>query len=255
MRIKAAKTRSPADDEDTQLKNGKIVEKTWGFEAVTEEGSVYRSKKLILATGVQDEVPGVAGFLEYYGRGVWVCLYCDGFEYRNKRLAAYGNGNRGVHIAFEMLSLSQHVMLLTDGEPLEATQFERQLMKEKGIPVIETPLKRAYGAGNHLTGVELIDGTKIDIDALFFNTGRRQTSNLPDKLGLRQDKRGDVIVCQARGNVECVHGLYVAGNCAIAPLKLVVTAASQGAVTGAKVNTELMYQELALHSDGRKHEE
>lgn len=67
-------------------------------------------------------------------------------------------------------------------------------------------------------------------------------------MGLAADARGD-LVCEERGNVKSVHGLYAAGNCARAPLKLVMTAASQGAITGAKINTELMYEELGL-ADG-----
>ncbi|KAL4515805.1 hypothetical protein Ndes2526A_g00509 [Nannochloris sp. 'desiccata'] len=246
----------------TKLQKNELVTKTWCFEVYTEDDNSYRSKKLILATGMRDLMPNVPGFQQFWGKGIWVCLYCDAYEYAGGNLAAYGNGERGVHMAFEMLLWSKEVVLFTNGEPLEATDEERAILKRKNIQVIETPISKAYGndgsnAGdnnteglkqNHLAGLELSDGTRVPLNALFYNTGRFQSSTLPDKMGLAADARGD-LVCEERGNVKSVHGLYAAGNCARAPLKLVMTAASQGAITGAKINTELMYEELGL-ADG-----
>jgi thioredoxin reductase len=271
--IEAARTRGTTK---TKLRNHEIVTKTWNFEAFTEDYMSYRSKKLILATGVRDLMPNIEGFDTFWGRGIFVCLFCDCYEYNGGVLGAYGNGKRGVHIAFEMLLWSPNVILFTNGQPLEATEHERKLLKQKNIKVIETPISRAYGneekededsnnsvekyddkkssipevskKKDHLAGLELSDGTRIPLDALFYNTGRFQSSTIPDKIGLTADSRGD-LVCEERGNVKCVHGLYAAGNCSKAPLKLVITAASQGAVTGAKINSELMYEELGL-ADG-----
>jgi len=143
-------------------------------------------------------------------------------------MAAYGNGERGVHLALEMLLWTDDVVLFTDGEELVATEHERRLLEEYGIEVVEIRLKRLYGEEEeeedenleekeqqlhrHLAGVELIDGRKILIKALFFNTGRTQASELPDKLGLTQDERSDVVCCQAEGTVKSVDGLYVAGK-------------------------------------------
>jgi len=247
----------------TKLQKNEIVTKTWYFEVFTEDNDSYRSKKLILATGVRDFMPNVPGFQEFWGKGIWVCLYCDAYEYVGGTLGAYGNGERGVHMAFEMLLWSKEVVLFTDGESLEATDEERALLKQKNIQVIETSISKAYGREdytsnddsnteilkqNHLAGLELSNGVRIPLNALFYNTGRFQSSTLPDKMGLAADARGD-LVCEERGNVKSVHGLYAAGNCAKAPLKLVMTAASQGAITSAKINSELMYEELGL-ADG-----
>ena len=84
----------------------------------------------------------------------------------------------------------------------------------------------------------MADARRWPLRCLFFNTGRTQASELPARLGLRMDDRNDVICDLARGSVESVHGLWVAGNAGTAPLKLIITAASQGAVTGAKINSD-----------------
>ncbi|KAL4431753.1 hypothetical protein ABPG77_002969 [Micractinium sp. CCAP 211/92] len=231
------------------LKTGKRITETDSFVVHTEDGKKWRSKKVILATGVRDLIPDIHGFETFWGRGIWVCLYCDAYEYTDKPMGAYGNGERGVHIAFEMLLWSSDVTLFTDGEELDATELERKLLQKHGIRVIETPITRAVGnSSGHLAGLVLADSSFVPLSCLFFNTGRVQSSLLPEKMGLPADVRGD-IVCETKGNVQAIHGLYVAGNCAAAPLKLVMTAASQGSVTGAKVNSELLYEELGLDVD------
>jgi thioredoxin reductase len=246
VNIIAAKT---APGETSDARRGDKVLQSWNFEVQTATGKTWLSKKLILATGVEDQIPQIDGFDDFWGKGIYVCLYCDAYEYNGQPLAAYGNAERGIHIALEMLLWSKDVTLFTDGQPLQATPIERELLKQNGIRVIEDKIKRAYGNGERLQGLELITSKCIPCKALFFNTGREQRSDLPEKLGLRMDERGDVSVCQNKGSVECVHGLYLAGNCASAPLKLVITAASQGAIVGAKVNSELLYEELGLKND------
>ena len=235
----------------TKLKINEKVTHTWQFEVGAEDGKRYRSKKLISATGVTDLIPDVPGFQDYWGRGIWVCLYCDGYEYNGKALGAYGNGERGVHMALEMLLWSDNVTLFTNGEALvhqrrspghvatakvrrihlKTTSFfssfflssfvrfiiglfpliywfqERELLRDKCIPVIETPIARAYrnADNSHFGGLELTDGQRIPLDVLFLNTGRFQSSTLPEKMGLKSDSKGD-LVCAERGNVQCVHG-------------------------------------------------
>eukprot|EP00887_Chlorella_sp_A99_P007472 scaffold2.g7472.t1 len=229
---------------DSVLQSGVTIAETAKFVVCTEDGRRWRSKKLILATGVQDHLPQVDGFADFWARGIWVCLYCDGYEYRDQAVACYGNRARGVHLALEMHQcVSPDVVLLTDGETLEATQLEREALRRLGVRVFEQRLARAYGGDDgHLAGVELADDTRVPLKrgagaergALFFNTGRCQNSPLPRRMGLKSDARGD-LVCDARGNVASVHGLYVAGNMAQAPLKL--------------VNSELFNEAVGLYED------
>ncbi|GAB4821227.1 hypothetical protein N2152v2_008273 [Parachlorella kessleri] len=257
LNIEAARTErcTPGEIEagtcETKVKTGERITKTWSFEVTAEDGTTWRSKKVVLATGVKDLIPEVLS--PFWGRGVWVCLYCDAYEYTDQPQAAYGNGERGIHLAFEMLLWSKQVTLLTDGEALEATAKdycsgaeEQALLKRHGIKVVTSKVKELYAdPDGELGGVVFEDGTRLPVRFLVFNTGRCQNSSLPSKMGLKSDDRGDLI-CEMKGNVASVHGLYVAGNCATAPLKLVMTAASQGATVGAKINSELMYEELGL---------
>ncbi|GAB4821232.1 hypothetical protein N2152v2_008278 [Parachlorella kessleri] len=122
----------------------KECQKTKHFDVLTADGGCWRGRKLILATGVKDLLPEVEGFKELYGRGVYVCLYCEGYEYRDQPMAVYGNCERGVHLALEMLPLSNDITLLTDGEELTASDKERQLLKRHGVRVVKGRIARAF---------------------------------------------------------------------------------------------------------------
>ena len=74
-----------------------------------------RSRKLLLATGVVDNLPEIPGFRELYGRSVFHCPYCDGWELRDQPLAIYGRGARGVGLALELTAWSRDLVLCTDG--------------------------------------------------------------------------------------------------------------------------------------------
>lgn len=100
INIEATRTEGTGN---TRLKQNEKILETRKFDVTTEADRRWRSQKLILATGVKDDIPDVQGFQEYWGQGVWVCLYCNGYEYNGRKLAAYGNAARGIHLAFEMV--------------------------------------------------------------------------------------------------------------------------------------------------------
>jgi thioredoxin reductase len=77
-----------------------------GFQIITQNGGLKRSRLLLLATGRDDPLPVKPGFVQFYGRGVYHCPYCDGWEHRDQPLAVFGNGERAVDIALELLTWS-----------------------------------------------------------------------------------------------------------------------------------------------------
>ncbi len=81
----------------------------------TADGTAYACRRLVIATGVVDILPEVDGVDAYYGRGVFHCPFCDGWEVRDQGMAAYGAGARGPGLALELLNWSDDVVLCTDG--------------------------------------------------------------------------------------------------------------------------------------------
>src|SRR4051812_46886011 len=88
-----------------------------GFEVSTLGGERAYSRQLLLATGRIDAVPEKPGFREFYGRGVYHCPYCDGWEYRDRPLVVYGGAQSAVDLALELLTWSAEVTVCADGAP------------------------------------------------------------------------------------------------------------------------------------------
>ena len=89
-----------------------------GFEVFHSDGARASCRKLILATGLVDNLPDVPGMKELFGHSVFLCLYCDGWEMRDAPLAVYGHGKHGVELALELTLWSRDIVFCTDGKPI-----------------------------------------------------------------------------------------------------------------------------------------
>src|SRR5512147_1377183 len=104
----------------------------YGFDVELEDGTRIHARKLLLATGVIDDLPPIEGAEAFYGHGVHHCPYCDGWEARDRRLAAYRRGAAGM--ALELTVWSRDIVLCTDG-PAELTEQQRAQLARAKIPV------------------------------------------------------------------------------------------------------------------------
>src|SRR5215210_562669 len=108
--------------------------KEGAFVTTLETGEQLRSRKLLIATGVRDNVPELEGIKELYGRSVFHCPYCDGWEIRDQPIAIYGQGERGYGLALELTAWSRDLVLCTDGPSgLERRKVKR--LQRNGIAV------------------------------------------------------------------------------------------------------------------------
>jgi thioredoxin reductase len=212
-----------------------------GFLIRCEDGSTIRSRKLLLATGVVDEVPPVPGIEALYGRSVHHCPYCDGWEWRDQPLASYGQGDAGAGLALGLSVWSRDVLLCTDG-PVTISTRMRERLDTMGIRIRDERIVRLEGRDGMLHRIVFQSGAAEDRRALFFSNGQHQASDLPARLGCRFTKDGAV----ATGKCEAtdVPGLYVCGD-ASKEAQFVVVAAAEGAEAGMAINKALLEQDLA----------
>ena len=87
------------------------------FRVTLADGTAYQARKMLIATGVVDHLPEIQGAGEYFGRGIFHCPYCDGWEMRDQRLAVYGKARSGAGLALSLKRWSADVVLCTDGAP------------------------------------------------------------------------------------------------------------------------------------------
>lgn len=212
-----------------------------GFLVHCEDGSTIRSRKLLLATGVVDEIPPVPGIDALYGRSVHHCPYCDGWEWRDQPLASYGRGDAGAVLALGLSVWSRDLLLCTDG-PVTISKRMRERLDLMAIRIREERIVRLEGRDGMLDRIVFHSGEAESRRALFFSNGQHQASDLPARLGCRFTKEGAV----ATGKCEAtnVPGLYVCGD-ASKEAQFVVVAAAEGAEAGMAISKALLEEEFA----------
>ncbi len=212
-----------------------------GFEVELKGGERLACRKLLLATGVRDELPRVEGFADFYGSSAFHCPYCDGWEWRNRRIAICGKGEKGAALALELLGWTPDVVLFTNG-PAELAEDDRNSLRRNGIAIEEATIRRLEGEEGLLRAVALEGGRSIVRDVLFFAAPISQSCDIASRFGCEFDEKGAVRTrAYERTNVP---GLYVAGD-ASRHVELAIVAAAEGAMAAFAVNSELLKEDRA----------
>ncbi|HVK38008.1 MAG TPA: NAD(P)/FAD-dependent oxidoreductase [Candidatus Kapabacteria bacterium] len=210
-----------------------------GFEVLLADGTRLRSRRLMIATGVVDQLPEIEGVRELYGSSVWHCPYCDGWEARDMPLAVYGRARHGFSLALGLLTWSKDLVLLSDG-PLRLDRAQRERLERHHIDVRTAKVVRLEGSDGQLERIHFADGTSIERRGMFFSTGQRQVSELARSLGCRFNSKGTVVTTRTENTG--IPGLYVVGD-ASHDVQFVIVAAAEGARAAVMINTSFQEEE------------
>jgi len=212
-----------------------------GFTVVLADGTELSTRKLLLATGVVDDLPDIDGLLPLYGTSVHHCPYCDGWEWRDQPIAIFGRGEEGSALALALTVWSDDLVLCTDG-PNGLTSTQREQLERVGIKVREDEVVRLEGQRGWLSRIIFAEGEPLPRRAFFLSSAQHQRSDLPLRLGCRFTEKGAVNTgsCEATD----VPGLYVAGD-ASKDAQFVIVAAAEGAEAGMAINKALLKDDLA----------
>jgi thioredoxin reductase len=212
------------------------------------DGTQARARKLLLATGVRDELPRVEGIEEFYGRTVHHCPYCDGWESRDEPIAVYGRRSRAFEMSRAMTAWSDDIVLCSDGAAGLTTEHKRQLARN-GVRIIEDRIVRLAGSDGQLDAIVFADGRRLARRRLFFDLPSHAQSELPRQLGCRMRRDGSVH-CSGYEATD-VPGVFTAGNVA-GDVQLVVFAAAEGAKAAFGINLSLTREDFELNATGRR---
>jgi thioredoxin reductase len=202
-------------------------------------GDEVRARYLLIATGVVDDLPAVPGFEECYGRSIFHCPYCDGWENRDRPLAAFGRGSDVGGLALGLTTWSRDVAVCTHGGRLERRLRER--LDRNGIRVYLEPIAAIEHTDGALTRLVFQSGETLPRDAVFFATGQHPQSSLAIALGCTLTRRGTVktgMLCDTN-----VPRIFVAGD-ASRDAQFVVVAAAEGVKAAVAINKALQREEL-----------
>jgi thioredoxin reductase/SAM-dependent methyltransferase len=234
---------------------------TGGFRVVLDDGSAHEGRRLLVTTGLADELLPVPGLAERWGKDVLHCPYCHGWEVRDEPIGVLNTGPLAVHQALLWRQWSADVTLFrhTASEPLGEEDTER--LAARGIAVVEAEVARLDVADDRLTGVVLAGGRTVPCRALAVAPFFAARAGFLAGLGLEpadQEMAGHVvgthIPTDPTGATE-VPGVWAAGNVANVGEQL-IGSASAGLRAAAAINMDLVTEDTrqavtARYWDGR----
>ena len=210
-----------------------------GFQVRLADGSPLRARRVLVATGLRDELPEVPGVRERWGRDLLHCPYCHGYEVRDQPLGVLGGSPEAVQHALLIRQWSPDIILFPHTDVLSPGQ--RKQLTARGIGITEGAVARLVVANDRLDGVELTGGTVIARTAVFVRPRFVPNSGLLTALGCAVDANGWVV--QDPVGRTSVAGVWVAGNAAD-PRAQVISAAGQGSAAAIALNADLVDEDV-----------
>ena len=225
-----------------------------GFAVTLEDGRRVGARRLLVTTGLVDELPDVAGVRERWGRDVLHCPYCHGWEVRDQPVGVLASGPMAVHQALLFRQLTEDLTLFLHTAP-EPTDEQAEQLAARGITVVEGEVASLEVHEDRLTGVRLRNGEVISRSAVVVGPRFAARAGMLAGLGLATTTHpsgmGEHIDADAVG-LTAVPGVWVAGN-VTDPSAQVVGSASAGVMAGAAINADLIAEDtreaVAAHRD------
>jgi thioredoxin reductase len=221
------------------------VAKGEDFAVALAGGETVHARRLVIATGLKDELPTLPGVAERFGRDVIHCPYCHGWEVRDQAFGVLATTPMSVHQALMVSQWSKDVTLfLHTVAETELTDDDLRRLAAAGVAVVPGEVAELVVDEDRLTGVRLADGTRHAREALFVAPRAVPQTGLLEQLGaeLRDTPFGAYPVVDETG-LTTVPGVWAVGN-AMGFAEQVVNAASAGYRAGATINGELLMTDL-----------
>ena len=210
------------------------------------DGDEVHAKRLVLAMGVNDAFPEIENFFDYYGRSVFHCPSCDGYEARDQPVVVFGWNENVAGFARGLLDWAASVMVVTDGRSFEGETGHRRQLERLGVKIVEDEVEELCGQEGELQAVRLRTGGVVPCTKAFFSIAHRPRTQLAEQLGCDLTAEGCLQVdAEGRTNVP---GVYGAGD--ITPgMQYIQTAAAKGAQAGTACALSLRDEVLGRPDD------
>jgi thioredoxin reductase len=210
-----------------------------GFEVELRSGVRVTARRLLVATGLRDELPDVGGLRERWARDVLHCPYCHGYEVHGQQLGVLGGSPGSVRYAQIVRQWSDDVVFFVPAGTLSAE--EREQLLARAIGIVEGEVAQVVVKDDRLGGVALDDGTAVGRDALFVPPRFVPNNDILLQLGCDLDENGWVRI-DLSGQTT-TPGVWAAGNVSN-PRAQVITAAGEGSAAAIAINADLVDEDV-----------
>ena len=221
-----------------------------GFWVLLDDGQRVSARRLLVTTGLHDELPDVPGLRERWARDVLHCPYCHGHEVRDRRLGVIGGAPGAARYAQIVRQWTHDLVYFTPSGVLTTT--ERTELIARGVVVVEGEIEQLVVDDDRLRGVQMDDGCVVPRDALFVPPRFVPNNQLVVDLGCEVDDDG-WLTTDATGRTS-VRGVWAAGNL-VDPRAQVITAAGAGSAAAIALNADLVEDDVrdAVHAFHQGH--
>jgi thioredoxin reductase len=209
------------------------------FQIRLDDGRQLSARRILVTTGLHDELPDVEGLRDRWARDVLHCPYCHGYEVRDQPLGVLGGPPDAVRYAHIVRQWTDDVVFFVPPDTLTAE--EREGLVARAIGIVEGTVTRILVEADQLSGVALADGRTVPRQALFVPPRFVPNSNLLADLGCDVDENG--WPTKDSLGLTTVPGVWVAGNVAN-PRAQVVTAAGEGSAAAMAINADLVDEDV-----------
>ena len=236
--------RLEAEGYGVEIHRGRAVSVSPGFTVDLADRAPVRARRVLLATGLRDELPDIPGLARRWGKDALHCPYCHGWEVRDQRIAVIATSHMAVHQALLWRQWTPNLTLVAHSATPDAEQSAQ--LAARGIPVIRAQVAGLEVRNDRLTGLHLHTGATVPFDAV--TVGARFHPVLPRIEGLtvadHMSGMGTHVPVDAMGRTS-VPGIWAAGNAAN-PMANVIAAAAEGSLAAHMLNMDLITEDTDL---------
>ncbi|WP_134682739.1 NAD(P)/FAD-dependent oxidoreductase [Brevibacillus migulae] len=213
-----------------------------GFQIMANGTETIQARKLLIATGLKEVYPAIPGLKEMYGKSLFHCPYCDGWELRDQPLIVVSEHPRLYHMAKLLYQWSRDLVICTNGQRV-LTDEEKQVLSARHIIVTEQTVAAFHGSEGKLQQVEFTDGMRMDRTGGFITPQWQPHVDFRESLGYEGNEAGGILT-DAVGK-SSVPGLFAAGEANTGAPSQLISAAASGSMAAITINTELMEEEFS----------
>jgi thioredoxin reductase len=215
-----------------------------GFRVILDDEQSLSARRLLVATGLHDELPNVPGVDARFGRDVLHCPYCHGHEVRSEHVGVLGGSPNSLHQVQLVRQWAPDTLFFTHTGAL--SDVDREALEARAIGIVDDLVTEIVVDDDRVCGVRLSDGSVVRRTAVFVAPQFHANDGLLTSLGCSFAADGAVLV--DRTGQTSVSGVWVAGNVANSRAQ-VITAAGEGSAAAIAINADLVNDDVAQAVD------
>ena len=218
-----------------------VVKEQELFRIETVRGDHFQARKVILATGFKEVLPDIGRLNEFYGKSLFSCPFCDGWELRDRPLVVLAEIPGAFHMAKVASNWTDDLIVCTNGKPVLSLE-EKEILEKNSIKVNDKEIRSLMGTNGKLEAIEFGDGERLSRTGGFVASEWIQASAFGASLGCELNERGGVEADRfQRTNVE---GVFACGDTVMDGPSQLIIAAAEGSMAGIGVNGELLEEKF-----------